>query len=322
MRIPFAEIRPNFQQNLAVGGDHVIAYTESGNAEGLPVIIIHGGPGAGASEYSRRLFNPEVYRIIQFDQRGCGASSPHCSLLDNNANELMKDIYLLQDELGIKQSVLSGGSWGATLALLYAQKYPERVTGLILRGCFLARKQDLEWLYDGGAGRIFPDHWRKFTQFVDQKTGPELISAYHEILTGDNELQRMAAAKHWSTWEANCSSLTPNPHLLQMANNPKEALPFAVISTHFMGHNCFVEPNQILKNMEKIDQIPGFIIHGRYDMVCPLDNAFDLFASWSNAELDIVREAGHADVEAGITDAVIKATQKMSQRLGFSPKKA
>lgn len=319
MRVPFPDIRPNYERSLDLGDGCAMAYSESGNEIGLPVIIIHGGPGAGSSEYSKKLFNPEIYRIIQFDQRGCGKSEPHCTLVNNNSITLIEDLKLLYDHLGIEKSVLYAGSWGVTLALLFAQTYPEMVSGLILRGVFLARQQDLDWLYGGGAGRIFPEHWHKFSQFVDGQSGSALISAYHDILTGGDELHRMAAAKQWSVWEAQCATLLPNPAILQYANDPISALPFAIVATHFMKHQCFIEPNQILQNMAQITHIPGFIVHGRYDMVCPLDNAFDLFSLWQNSELDVVREAGHSELEPGVSDAVIKAAAKMAQRLGISP---
>jgi len=319
MRVPFGDIRPNYERTLELGDGCIMAYSESGNEKGLPLFIIHGGPGAGVSDYSRKLFNPEIYRIIQFDQRGCGKSVPHCTLENNNSFTLVEDIKALYQHLNIEQAVLYGGSWGVTLALLFTQSYPGKVLGLILRGSFLARQQDMGWLYDGGAGRIFPDHWHKFTRFVGGKTGYALIEAYHDKLTGGDELHRMAAAKQWSIWEAQCATLLPNPYILQSANDPKSALPFALIATHFMKNNCFIEPNQILQNMADIEHLPGFIVHGRYDMVCPLDNAYDLYSVWQNSELDIVREAGHSDLEPGIADAVIKAGSRMAQRLGISP---
>ena len=316
MNKAYGVLRPNQSFHLDVSGGHQIWVTDSGNPNGLPVILLHGGPGAGLSTYGRRLYDPERYRIIQFDQRGCGASLPYCERSDNSTDAGIADIDAIARHLGIQKWVVAGGSWGVTLALAYAQQYPNNVLGLILRGVFLARDQDIDWLYGGGAGRVFPDHWASFTDFVGGLTGRPLLQAYQDALMANDEVHRMSAAVHWVQWETHCSALLPNARANAEAKVLKTALPMACLSTHFMLQRCFLRPNQLIENMDKIAHIPGYIVHGRYDMVCPADNAYDLAQVWPAAELDIVREAGHTEHEAGITDALLRASDKMAERLG------
>lgn len=301
---------------------HQIYVEESGNPSGLPVIVLHGGPGAGSSSKSRCFFDPQVYHIILFDQRGAGSSKPHASLEKNDTNYLVADIEQIRQKLEIDKWIVFGGSWGVTLGLCYAQAHARHVSGLILRGVFLGREQDLDWLYKTGANRIFPDAWAAFCSQVQGRTGKELLASYHDQLQSNNDLERMAAARAWVTWEGICSTLRPSKDVLESLTDPKTAVAMANISVHYFLNDCFLEPNQLLDNMDKIKDIPGIIVHGRYDMVCALDNAFDLWSAWPNAELNIIREAGHSASESAISDALIKATKSMSLRFGNTDNQA
>ena len=322
MQQMFPEIRPYAEHRLMVQQPHNLYICESGSPEGIPVLVIHGGPGAGSNEHARRFFDPEVFRIIQYDQRGCGRSTPHACLENNHLDALKADIETIRNYLQVDKWLLFGGSWGVTLALAYAQDYPDSVSGLMLRGSFLGRGKDIDWLYKEGASRIFPEFWQPFIEIVDGKTGIDLIEAYHQLLFGNNDLKRMAAAKNWTAWEGHCMTLIPDPKVQNTFSDPSFALSMASIGIHYMRHGCFLEEDQLLKNMGRIAHLPGIIIHGRYDMVCPLDNAYELYQSWSEAELDVVREAGHSQFENSIIDATIKAARSMAKRLGQDPLQA
>lgn len=289
---------------------------ECGNPQGIPVLFVHGGPGAGCNNRSRCFFDPERYRIILFDQRGAGRSTPHAELSSNNSQALVEDIERIRTFLEIDRWCLFGGSWGATLSLLYAQAHPVRVSGLILRGVFLCREEDIKWFYQYGASQVYPDYWQDFIRPVTGGQREDLIAAYHQILTGDNELARVSAAKAWSLWEARCASLRPSSHLEEYYGSAKVALAMARIEAHFFVNKGFVEPNQIINNAPGLADIPGIIVHGRYDMICPLDNALALHQAWPGSELHIIREAGHAATEPGNIDALVKATRDMGRRLG------
>ncbi len=311
----FPEIRTRATHHLAVDDLHRLYVEESGNPDGLPVLFIHGGPGAGSSPNDRRFFDPDRYRIVVFDQRGAGRSTPHAELTGNTTPNLIEDIEKIRSHLGIENWVLFGGSWGSTLALLYAQAYPERVLGLILRGIFLCRQEDLAWFYQAGADRIFPDYWEDFVAPIPPHERTDMMEAYYDRLTGSNELAMMSAAKAWSTWEGRCATLRPNPDVVHHFADPHRALSLARIEAHYFVHHAFMETNQILLNTHKLSTIPGVIVHGRYDIVCPLDNAFALHAAWPDAELNIIRDAGHSSQEPSIVDALIKATEDMADRL-------
>lgn len=316
MQVLFPDLRTYAKHSLKVDDVHTLYVEESGAEDGIPVLFIHGGPGAGCSKYDRRFFDPDAYRIILYDQRGSGRSTPHADLRNNTTSHLLEDIEAIREFLGIKQWLLFGGSWGATLALLYAEAQPQRVLGLILRGIFLCRKQDLDWFYQAGADRIFPDYWHEFTSMIPEAEQSNLIQAYYERLTGSNELAKMAAAKAWATWEGRCATLRPNPDIVHEFSDPHLALALACLETHYFINNGFIQPNQIIANADKLAGIPGVIIHGRYDIVCPLDNATDLHQAWPDAELQIIRDAGHSSHEASIVDALIKATNDMAKVLG------
>lgn len=314
-----SELYPPIHENrhfyLKVDNDHEIYVEECGNQEGQAVIFLHGGPGAGCELYHRQLFDPEKYRIILFDQRGCGRSHPHASLKNNTTQDLISDMEKIREELHINKWVVAGGSWGSTLALLYAQSHPQRVSGLIVRGIFLATKAELKWFYQEGANNIFPDYWEEFIEPVAKEDRHDLLHAYHKILMNNNEIARMRAAKAWAIWEARTASLQPNSSILEHFNDPRNAHSIACIETHFFVNNCFIEENQILDNMDKIKDIPGYIIHGRYDMICPIKQAFDLHKRWPSSEFYVVNGAGHSAAEKGITAALIKASNELLKYL-------
>ena len=315
MHVLFPEIKPYKRQQLKVSEIHELYVDEAGNPDGIPVLFVHGGPGAGCDGSSRRFYDPEAYRIITFDQRGCGRSTPHAGLEENSTQDLVADMETIRKHLKVEQWVLFGGSWGSTLSLLYAQQFPSRVSALILRGIFLGRQVDIDWFYKDGANRIFPDFWDEFMKAVPEAERSDLIAAYYSRLTGDDELARMSAAKSWSAWEGNCSKLRPSAEVMAKFTKPHNALALSRIETHYFVNKCFLEENQILKNMGVITDIPGLIIHGRYDIVCPLNNAVDLHRLWNNSELHIVRDAGHSASEAGNVDALIRATQETAKKL-------
>lgn len=315
MQTFYPEIKPYQRHQIAVEPPHELYVDESGNPEGIPVLFVHGGPGAGCGKYDRRFFDPEVYRIVLFDQRGAGRSRPHAELENNTTQKLVEDIEVIRTTLGIDKWVLFGGSWGSTLSLVYAQTHPERVLGLILRGIFLCRPQDLQWFYQDGASHVFPDYWEDFIHPIAPEERGDMIAAYYRCLTGDNEIQQMSAAKAWSLWEGRCATLRPNQDVVDSFSDPHRALSLARIEAHFFVNNTFLVDDQIIRNADKLEGIPGIIVHGRYDMVCPLDNAYALHRAWPDSQLQIIREAGHASREPGIVDALIRATDEMAKRL-------
>ena len=315
MQVLHPEIKPYKRHQLSVSDRHEIYLDEAGTADGIPILFVHGGPGGACDSSSRRFYNPAEYRIITFDQRGCGRSTPHGELADNSTQDLIADIEAIRLHLNIDKWVLFGGSWGTTLSLLYAQQFPERVLALILRGIFLCRQIDLDWLYQDGCNRVFTDYWQEFIKPIPEAERSDIIQAYYSRLTGDDELARMSAAKVWSAWEANCSKLKPSNTALARFTKVHSALALARIETHYFLNKGFIEENQILNNMAAIENIPGRIIHGRYDMICPLENAHSLHHLWPAAELHIIREAGHSATEPGIVDALIRATQDIAKEL-------
>lgn len=312
----YPDIRPFHSEQLAVGDGHRLYLEQSGTPGALPVVVIHGGPGAGCSPQMRRFFDPERYHILLYDQRGAGRSEPHAETRSNTTADLIEDLERLRRHLGLDDWVLFGGSWGSTLALLYAQQYPQRVRALILRGVFLGRQQDLDWLYRDGAARYFPEEWERFIEPVGPLSGDDLIAAYRDLLHGSNDLARVGAAKAWARWEAVNASLRPNRQSLDYFTATHVALSLARISSHYFSNHCFVEPDQVLRRADRLNGIPGHIVHGRYDMICPPDQAWALAGRWPQAELDLVREGGHSAFDPGIVDALVRATQAVAQRLG------
>ena len=315
MFVLFPEIKPYKRHQLKVSEIHELYVDEAGNPDGLPVLFVHGGPGSACDASSRRFYDPSNYRIITFDQRGCGRSTPHSSLEENTTEDLIEDIEKIRQYLTVEQFVLFGGSWGSTLSLLYAQRYPQHVHAMVLRGIFLCRQVDLDWLYRDGANRIFPDNWDEFQRAIPEAERGDLVEAYYNRLTGEDELARMAAAKAWSAWEGNCSKLRPSAEAMAKFTKPHNAMALSRIETHYFMNKGFIEENQILRNMDAIKDIPGTIVHGRYDMVCPLDNAYLLHHHWPASELHIVRDAGHSASEPGNVDALIRATHDIAKNL-------
>lgn len=316
MRTLFPEIRPYHTEWLSVADGHELYLECCGTETGIPVLVVHGGPGAGCSEQMRRFFDPERYHIIVFDQRGAGRSRPHASTDANTTDAILDDIEQIRQHLGIHRWVLFGGSYGATLSLLYAQKHAQHVCGLILRGVFLGRQQDLDWLYRTGAGRFFPEEWQRFQNEVAEGNGDDLIERYHQVLHGPNELARVSAAKAWARWEAAATSFRPSQRSEEYYMATHTALALASISSHFFRHQCFLEPDQVLRNVSRLAGIPGYIVHGRYDMVCPPDQAWELAEKWPDAELDLVREGGHSAFDSAMVDVLIRATERLARRLG------
>lgn len=308
MRTLYPDISSYNKLHLNVDDLHTLYIEESGNPKGIPVVFIHGGPGGGTSSAHRRFFNPEKYRIILFDQRGCGRSTPHSELHNNTTATLLDDMEKIREHLSIDQWLLFGGSWGSTLSLLYAQAFPEKVLGLILRGIFLCRKQDIDWFYQQGASAIFPDYWKEYQHPIPLAERHDMLSAYHKRLTSDNEIARMSAAKAWSVWEGRCSTIDPNADLVDHFAAPHFALAMARIEAHYFINQAFIDENQILNNCDRIQHIKTTIVHGRYDMVCPIEQAQALHDKLPNSEFHIVRDAGHSAFEKGIIDNLIKAT--------------
>ncbi len=310
MRTLYPEISAYHSEQLDVGDGHSLYLELSGNPNGEPILFIHGGPGGGCSPEHRRFFNPEHYKIILFDQRGCGRSTPHGALESNTTDHLIADIEQIRNQLGIERWALFGGSWGSTLGLAYAQSHPERVNALFLRGIFLCRPRDIQWFYQEGASYLFPDYWESFIAPIPSEKRDDMVSSYYKILTSDNELERMAAAKAWSVWEGRCSTLDPNPSLVDHFGDPHVALAMARIEAHYFANNSFMSDNQLLNNCDRIKQIPTWIVHGRYDVVCPIEQAHLLAKQLPQAHFDIVRDAGHSAFEPGITDRLIHATDQ------------
>lgn len=314
MSLLFPEISPYVQHSLKSEPPHVIHVEECGNPSGVPVLFVHGGPGAGCEDYHRRFFDPELYRIILFDQRGCGRSTPHASLENNTTQALIADMEMIRGALGIERWILFGGSWGSTLSLVYAQTYPERVAGLILRGIFLCRPREIEWFYQSGADRVFPDYWQEYINVIPEEERGDIVAAYHKRLNSDDELVRMSAAKAWSMWEGRTATLLPNKAVVDHFASPFTALSMARIENHYFINNSFLEPNQLLRNADRLADIDGVIVQGRYDMVCPMESAWKLHRAWPQASFIVVDDAGHSAAEEGITRALVKAAAAMGRR--------
>lgn len=311
----YPEVEPYARHRLTVESPHELYLEESGNPEGIPVLVVHGGPGGGCEDYYRRFFDAERFRILLLDQRGAGRSTPLAELAGNTTQSLVEDMEQVRQFLGIEQWLLFGGSWGSTLSLVYAETHPERVLGLILRGIFLCRPQDIRWFYQDGAGRIFPDYWADYLAPIPVAERSEMVAAYHRRLTSENELEQIQAAKAWSVWEGRCATLQPNPRVVEHFAHPHTAIALARIECHYFMNQAFLEPGQILRDAGRLAGIPGIIIHGRYDMVCPLDNAFALSSAWPQADLRIIRDAGHSASEPAITDALMRAVDDLMDQI-------
>jgi proline iminopeptidase len=311
----YPAIEPYQSGYLAVSALHRVYFEQCGNPQGLPVLFVHGGPGGGCEPMHRRYFDPSTYRIILFDQRGAGRSRPLAELTDNTTPHLIADIERLRQQLRIERWLVFGGSWGSTLGLAYAEAHPDRVTGLILRGIFLCRPAEIQWFYQAGAHHIFPDLWEHYLAPIPDDERHDLVRAYYWRLTNDDRDAQLAAAKAWSTWEAGTSKLLISQELLDRFEQPDFALAFARIECHYFIHDSFLEPDQLLRDVQKIRHLPGVIIQGRYDIVCPARSAWDLHRAWPEAEFNLVPDAGHAATEVGIATQLIAATNAFRDRL-------
>jgi proline iminopeptidase len=286
-------------------------YEQSGNAQGKPALFVHGGPGGGGDVNSRRFFDPDRYRIVVFDQRGSGRSRPHASLEANTTWHLVADMERLRQHLAIDRWLVFGGSWGSTLALAYAETHPKAVSELVLRGIFLLRELELKWFYQFGASLLFPEQWQKYLAPIPPAERHDLLGAFHRRLLSDDAAVRLEAARAWSIWEGATSSLLPNPKREDQFGSPEFALALARIEAHyFVNRGFFAHENQLLDGVERIRGIPGVIVHGRYDVVCPIDTAFELHRRWPEADFRIVQEAGHSAYEPGITAELVAATDR------------
>jgi proline iminopeptidase len=313
----YPPIGPFERGYLRVSELHELYYEQSGQPRGKPAVFLHGGPGGGTAPDMRRFFDPQRYRIVLFDQRGCGASRPHAELRENTTWDLVSDIERLRIHLGIERWLVFGGSWGSTLALAYAQRHPERVTELVLRGIFLLRRSELAWFYQDplGAGSIFPDLWERFVAPIPQSERVDMMQAYYRRLTSADTPTRIAAARAWSSWEGATSFLRMNPLYVAKFEDPAYASAFARIEAHYFVHRGFLEhDDQLLRDVARIRSVPAVIVQGRYDIVCPLRSAWDLHRAWPAAQLRIVPDAGHSAFEDGIARELVAATDRFARR--------
>jgi proline iminopeptidase len=309
------EIEPFASGTLQVSDLHRLAFEQCGRPDGVPVVVLHGGPGGGTSPRMRRYFDPKRYRIVLFDQRGCGKSTPYASLEANTTWDLVADIERLREHLKIEQWHVFGGSWGSTLALAYAQRHPSRVLSLVLRGIFLLRRSELLWFYQQGASHLFPDLFEQFVAPIPEVERGDLMSAFHRRLTGDDRDAQLAAAKAWSVWEGRTSYLLEDAANVQRTADPAFALAFARIECHYFVNGGFLSrDDQLLHDAHRLRKIPGVIVQGRYDVVCPMRSAFDLHKVWPEAELRVVPDAGHSAFEPGIVHELVEATDRMLER--------
>jgi len=314
-RTQYPPIEPYDSGYLEVGDGHEVYYEQSGDPTGKPALFVHGGPGGGGDVNARRFFDPARYRIVVFDQRGSGRSRPHASLEANTTWHLVADMERLRQHLGIDRWLVFGGSWGSTLALAYAQAHPAAVSELVLRGIFLLRPLELKWFYQCGASLIFPEQWQRFLAPIPLAERHDLLGAYHRRLLSDDSAVRLEAARTWSIWEGATSSLEPNPKREEEFGSPEFALAFARIEAHyFVNRGFFAHENQLLDGVDRIRRIPAVIVHGRYDVVCPIDTAWQLHRRWPEADFRIVRDAGHSAFEPGIMTELIAATDRFATR--------
>jgi len=310
----FPPIDPFNSDFISVDG-HEIYYEQCGNPNGKPAIFLHGGPGGGGSKTVRQFFDPKIYHIIVFDQRGCGRSKPHVLLEKNTTWDLVSDIELIRNKLKINKWLVFGGSWGSTLALAYAQSHPGAVSEMVLRGIFMLRKKELDWFYQEGASNIFPEAWGDFIGIIDEDKRNNLMGAYSEIFNGEDKKKNLDAAIAWSRWEAACSSLDYSPERVKSFSSPEFALAFALIENHYFINGGFLEhENQLLDGVDKIRSIPTVIVQGRYDIVCPPTTALELANRWPEASLRMCPFAGHSAFEEEISHELIKATNEFGQQ--------
>jgi len=308
----YPEIEPYETGMLDVGEGHSLYWERVGTPGAKPAVFLHGGPGGGIAPDHRRQWDPEAYDVLLFDQRGCGRSLPFAEIEHNDTWRIVEDIERLRQMCGHEKWQAFGGSWGSTLALAYAQNYPDRVSELVLRGVFLARKQEKSWLYGYGASEIMAEQWDQFTGLIPEAEQGDLVRAYYERLTSDDEATRLAAAREWSLWEGHVATLLPNEDLLESFGDPAKAVPFARICAKFFLEDFFLDENELLANVDKLAGIPGIIVQGRHDICTPPGAAWALKKAWPEAELWIVHDAGHSASEPGIVDGLVRATDKLA----------
>lgn len=317
MRFLYPPIDPHEQGRLDVGDGHQVYWEVSGNPDGKPVVFLHGGPGSGTTPLHRRLFDPAAYRIVLFDQRGCGRSTPsvissRAGLAANTTWHLVSDMELLRARLGIDRWQLFGGSWGATLAMAYAQTHPDRVSEVIVRGVFLLRRKELDWMYRGGAGHLFPEAWAEFTALVPE--GEDPLHAYHHQVNDPSPEVAARAAAAWSNWEGAAVSLVASPGMIASYAEPRFAVAFAMIALHYFTHDGWLAEGQLLRDAGKLGDLPGRIVQGRYDAVCPPVTAWELHRAWAGSTLLVLPQAGHAVSDRGMLDALLDATDEFRPR--------
>lgn len=308
------ELYPPFEPyatgTLDSGDGHTIYYERCGTPGAKPAVFLHGGPGGGISPTHRRLFDPQLYDVVLFDQRGCGKSEPHASLENNTTWDLVADIERLRELAGADQWLVFGGSWGSTLALAYAQTHPERVTELVLRGIYMCTKPELDWFYQFGVSEMFPDKYERFVAPIPESERGDILRAYHRRLTSGASEDQIAAARNWSMFEGETITLLPDPATSAQHDDGHFALAFARLETHYFVNDCWLEPGQLLRDTYKMKHIPGTIVHGRYDMPCAPRYAWELHKAWPEAEFHLIDGAGHAFSEPGILDQLIRATDR------------
>lgn len=314
MAQPYPPIEPYRTHRLKVSALHEIYVEECGNPAGRPAIFVHGGPGGGSEAWHRQFFDPRLYRIVLFDQRGCGRSTPHAELRENTTWDLVADMEKIREALGIERWLVFGGSWGSTLGLTYAETHPERCTALVLRGIFLLRKAEIDWFYQDGCGWIYPDAWEHYVNAIPVDERGDFVAAYYQRLTHEDPAVRRAAAKAWSIWEGSTSKLFPSTDMVARFGEDRFAEAFARIECHYFTNKGFFErDDQLLANIDRVRQIPAVIIQGRYDVVCPMRSAWDLHRAWPEADFQVVADAGHAASEPGILERLVAATDRFAR---------
>lgn len=315
LRSIYPPIEPYSTGRLDVGDGHSVYYERVGTPGAKPAAFLHGGPGGGISPHHRRLFDPHLYDVLLFDQRGCGRSTPHAGLQANTTWHLVADIERLRAVVGADKWLVFGGSWGSTLALAYAQTHPDRVSELILRGIYMLTKPELDWYYQFGVSEIFPDKWERFQAPIPKDERGDMIAAYRKRLTSNDMAVQIEAAKAWAIWEGETITLLPSPDLSASFSESHFALAFARVENHYFVHGGWLEDEQLLRNAHRLRAIPGVIVHGRYDMPCPARYAYALHMAWPEADFHLIEGAGHAWTEPGILDQLVAATDRFAGKL-------
>ncbi|GAA3972874.1 prolyl aminopeptidase [Allohahella marinimesophila] len=313
LRTPYPPIEPYETGMLDVGDGHQVYYERCGVRGGKPAVFLHGGPGGGCNAEHRRLFDPAVYDLLLFDQRGCGRSTPHAELEANTTWHLVADIERLRALAGVERWLVFGGSWGSTLALAYAQRHPDRVSELVLRGIYTLTQAELDWYYQFGASELFPDKWARFQAPIPENERGNMMKAYRQRLTGDDRQVQLEAAKAWTIWEGETITLLPDEAMTSAFSDGTFALAFARIENHYFSHGAWLEENQLMRNIDTLRNIPAVLVHGRYDMPCPARYAYAMHKAWPEAAFHLIEGAGHAYSEPGILDQLIRATDRFAK---------